>query len=76
MAKWIQGFPPSKSGSYLVKTLCANTSCYYMRCEYNVLTKQWIYHTGTVFHYLNHENQFWWDEYSTTEDKIIKKLKF
>jgi hypothetical protein len=83
MAKWVSGYPPNKSGNYLIKTIVtlAGTAlaATYTRLDYDVFTNEWRINGYRVANFGDGENfkKYWWDEYSSiTETKIVKKLKF
>ncbi len=74
MSKWIIGFPPNKSGSYLVTQTPITypiSSC--GRWEYDYITDFWKQKDITTKF---KDSYAWWDEYKLTEEKKKLKLNF
>ena len=86
MSKWISGYLPNRSGSYLVKSESRTINPFYTkvfvqykRFEFDSVSNKWLDKDGySVLHSMSGDNYiyYWWDEYSITENKIVKKLKF
>lgn len=77
MSKWIIGFAPCVSGSYLVKIAYNHHNDFSIfRLEFDSKLNRWYHNRNGHRRFFSNKSYYWWDEYGITESKRIKKLKF